>query len=665
MRIPENLRDGNGRTRAQRPTAPNEPGTPNVAPSVPALTLPPLSDGISALDAALAYAKAGWYVGPVQAGTKHPGSILGEGWQGKTTRNPDQIRAWYEANPDAGVFLHVGRSGALVFDVDHPELMPERLWRAIERDRPPHQRTRRDQDGRGDYLYALPPGRTFGNSPGDLGTRWGEVRGTNGVSVLAPSTPPALDGCYSWATTGPLSTLPAELVEALTPATRKSSEPVGEAGQHAALVRELMALLQTKEGERNQRLNSAAYNLGQLTGPGGLDEDTVRAALTEAGQQINLDPQEVAATVESGLRSGRGNPRPVSSEDGLKLTAASQIQIEPVFWLWQNRLALGTLSLLAGREGLGKSTLAYWLAAQVTLGRLPGEFLGTPRSVLVCATEDSWAHTIVPRLTAAGADLDQVWKVDAVEHGFEVGLSLPKHTEQVQEIAVSTDSALLLLDPLMSRLDAKLDTHKDAEVRRALEPLSALARDGRLSVLGLMHHNKSGSSDLSNSVMGSRAFSAVARSVCSVIPDPDDESGRRRIFGTWKNNLGPDDLASLAFTIEGFEIPGDPAVRTSRIVWGDELAVGIQEVQRRAEQRAKPKSAVERAAEWLVGFLEEQPGQRCDSDRIKRAALGQGIPETTLKVAKGRAGVLHTRAGVGRSGGEWHLPDAEVQEALS
>ena len=56
----------------------------------------------------------------------------------------------------------------------------------------------------------------------------------------------------------------------------------------------------------------------------------------------------------------------------LRLTRASSIEVRPVHWLWDQRLPLGSLSLIGGREGIGKSTLAYQLAADVTQGRLPG-----------------------------------------------------------------------------------------------------------------------------------------------------------------------------------------------------------------------------------------------------------------------------------------------------
>jgi len=63
------------------------------------------------------------------------------------------------------------------------------------------------------------------------------------------------------------------------------------------------------------------------------------------------------------------------SSTGLRhvvLTSADTIRPRPVFWLWKNRLALGTLGLLAGREGVGKSTLGYWIAARITRGDLFG-----------------------------------------------------------------------------------------------------------------------------------------------------------------------------------------------------------------------------------------------------------------------------------------------------
>ena len=113
--------------------------------------------------------------------------------------------------------------------------------------------------------------------------------------------------------------------------------------------------------------------------------------------------------------------------------------------------------------------------------------------MIIAATEDSWAHTIVPRLMAAGADLDRVFRIDVVEDGAETGLSLPRDVAQLTEVISEADASLVILDPLLSRLDSALDSHKDAEVRQALEPLVKVADVANVTVLGLIHVNKGAS----------------------------------------------------------------------------------------------------------------------------------------------------------------------------
>jgi hypothetical protein len=230
---------------------------------------------------------------------------------------------------------------------------------------------------------------------------------------------------------------------------------------------------------------------------------------------------------EAALRNGQQEPgpeqdppEPEQEQDHRRvvLTAASKIKPRRVQWLWDARIALGTLALLAGREGLGKSILSYTIAAMITRGDLPGEFFGTPKSVLVAAAEDSWSQTIVPRLIAAGADLDRVFRVEVIHDTIHSELITPRDLARVKAVAREVDAALMILDPLISRLDPKPDSHRDADVRRALEPLVAMADLINISVLGLIHHNKSGATDPLQVVMASKAFPAVARSVHTVIP---------------------------------------------------------------------------------------------------------------------------------------------------
>jgi AAA domain/DnaB-like helicase N terminal domain len=317
------------------------------------------------------------------------------------------------------------------------------------------------------------------------------------------------------------------------------------------------------------------------------------------------------------------------------VTPASKITPRRVRWCWNDRLALGTLALLAGPEGLGKSTLAYWLAARITRGDLPGEYLGQPRAVLVCATEDSWAHTIVPRLMAASADLGLVFRVEVkAADDITLGLSLPRDIHDLDQAAHQTGAALLILDPLLSRISEALDSHKDGDVRRALEPLVGIADHAGMAIVGLIHHNKSGSTDPLQLVMASKAFTAVARSVHTVIKDPDDDTDTRRLFGTPKNNLGRTDLPVLSFTITRWTYATNDGIGdTGQLVWGDDVDGTIGEALRRANEDPDNRSATEEAADWLSDYLTAR-GPWVHSAETKADARKAGHNEEALRRAR-------------------------------
>src|SRR6476469_6552533 len=186
-----------------------------------ALYVPELDPDAGTIDAAVAYIAAGWYVLPIDSTTKHAGSVLGKGWPAKSSRDPKQIVAWFAGSKD-GIALHVGRSGAVVFDVDAPEEMPLILSDTLFPLDPPHQSSRVDAAGRGHYLFAVPPGRNFSNGAGKLRGGWGEVRGRNGIIVVFP-TPHSKGGRYTWVTTGVLPELPNDLAELLPESTDADS----------------------------------------------------------------------------------------------------------------------------------------------------------------------------------------------------------------------------------------------------------------------------------------------------------------------------------------------------------------------------------------------------------------------------------------------------------
>jgi hypothetical protein len=183
------------------------------------LSIPGGLNEADTLTAALAYAAAGWYVLPVRTDTKHPGSVVGAGWPALSSRDPKTIAGWF-AGSDYGIALHCGRSGAVVLDVDDYENIPDDIIAAIESTQCPYQSTRAEEPGRGHYLLANDTGRRIGNGLGKLATtpKWGEVRGANGVIIVAPSMHPS-GGRYKWERTGDVPPIPDYLAEALPDST--------------------------------------------------------------------------------------------------------------------------------------------------------------------------------------------------------------------------------------------------------------------------------------------------------------------------------------------------------------------------------------------------------------------------------------------------------------
>ena len=173
-----------------------------------------------------------------------------------------------------------------------------------------------------------------------------------------------------------------------------------------------------------------------------------------------------------------------ANEDGkgrrLVLTDLAAVRPQPVRWLWQDRIPLGVPSLLGGKPKLGKSTLAYDLAAKVTTGTLDGDLAGEPSNVLVVTFEDLVAETVVPRLMAAGADVTKVRTIE-VEHDGEHDLvSLPDDVSGIEAAALEHGVRLLIVDPLMAALTGGTDSHRDSQVRRVLAPLAKLAERNEL-----------------------------------------------------------------------------------------------------------------------------------------------------------------------------------------
>lgn len=319
--------------------------------------------------------------------------------------------------------------------------------------------------------------------------------------------------------------------------------------------------------------------------------------------------------------------------DGVVLKCAADLEPSPVRWLWQYWLALGKLHILAGAPGQGKTTLALGMAATVTIGgRWPDGTGCTQGNVLIWSGEDDPADTLLPRLLAAGADRARCYFIEGARRDGEVAPFDP--ARDLRQLLAAIESIggikLLVIDPVVSAVAG--DSHKNTEVRRALQPLVDLATACDCAVLGITHFAKGGQgTDPTQRVVGSVAFSAVARVVMVAAKvKADAEAKDARILARTKSNIGPDGGGFRYFLKQAEPLPG---IHASHVAWGKAVDGTARELLTDPEDAPDDdgeKSALETAMEFLVEILKDGSAP---SKYVESEAKDAGISQRTVRRA--------------------------------
>jgi putative DNA primase/helicase len=448
---------------------------------------------------------------------------------------------------------------------------------------------------------------------------------------------------------------------------------------HFALKDECRALAtMSKDSGRNNALNRAAFNLFQLVAAGGLEENTVRERLFAAAETCGLVAEDGAAsvrdTIESGAKAGRAQPRQApgpgntasAHDDGdeLRIIWASDLEMCAVDWLWPGRFALGKIGLVAGLPDYGKGQIAAFLAAAATAEvALPCDEGKTPQgNVIWFNAEDDNRDTIIPRLSAAGANLKHIIfingvRIDGKDKSFNLVTDLQLLRKGIQQIG---SVVLIIIDPVSAYLGVgKVDGRSATDVRGVLTPLKEMAEELHVAIIGIAHFNKK--DDVKSALLrvsDSIAYVAAARHVYAVLDDPEDKNSK--LFVKAKNNLAPDKKA-LRYGFGVKTVGHDPKLNVDidapYIVWHPQH---IELTANEAMQAATGQSgyAGREARDFLFERLEG--GRQVKADDLFEEAEQTGISKVTLKRAKKKLGIK-SRKTPGKFDGEWtwELPAEE------
>jgi putative DNA primase/helicase len=341
---------------------------------------------------------------------------------------------------------------------------------------------------------------------------------------------------------------------------------------------------------------------------------------------------------------------------------AANILPRRIEFIWSGRIARGKHTAIAGEPGDGKSQLSIYVAATISVGgEWPcGEGRAPIGNVIILNAEDGADDTVVPRLIAVGADLSRVHIVSSVLQGdgkghrsFNLQADLALLEQKIAEVG---NVALVIIDPISSYM-GKIDSHRNTEVRGALEPASEMAERLKVAILSVTHFSKSGGNTgkALHRFIGSIAFVGAPRAAFAVIEDADNEG--RILFLHAKNNMAakPQGLAyRLVQTIVGDR----EGIVASYVAWDNEPVSVSADEALRANEGGGDKTAKADAMEFLRAALADGPVPAAE---INRMARDHGLTTKAIRSGREALGVKIERDGFGPgSKSLWSLPKTSI-----
>jgi hypothetical protein len=417
-------------------------------------------------------------------------------------------------------------------------------------------------------------------------------------------------------------------------------------GDGATVVEQVREWLQLRDGGSHRRsaLAQADHVHGMIAYGGNDRLRDVQGHVQEGDVQVAADGEEVEWAPKGAL---------------LEAVLLSEVREEPVRWLWPGRIPLGALTVLDGDPGLGKSLVTLDLVARITTGRpMPDGTPGVEGGVLLLCAEDSAAHTILPRVRAAGGRPERVKIVGSIKEldpttgaVQERPFRLPGDTHLLERHAREVDARLIVIDPLTAFVDPRLNSFRDQDMREALGPSVRLTAELGVAALCVRHMTKGDGTNPLYRGGGSIAIIGVARSGLIIAKDPDDPENSR-VLASSKSNLGPP-APSLRYRIlqgsQAHEGESREAVEAPSIEWLGTCDYTAMQLLSAVASAIGPASAsaLDTACAFLRAALASGPRL---ANEVLDAARAARISEATLNRARKQLNVQTRRDGFG---GPW------------
>jgi putative DNA primase/helicase len=593
------------------------------------IDMQPAVDPRTKLDWALwAISATPFYIFPLRPNTRKP-LLKGAMYDG--SRDPERIKTWWAATPEANIGYAYFLSGHSIIDIDVKGDAPGLdTWRTLCAEHGEFP-TFCIRTGSGGFHVVYDDADAYVQTKGSV---WPgiDTRGVGGLGVGVGST---IDGKpYTIHNDAPIAKLPAwirdhfgKTAKERQERVRKTENPDFEPDHNwiIAEAKEYLGIQYASEGPWGQDDPPDTYAIAARLHDLGVSEaKAVELMMDGAGGNRSW----LATCVGNAYRYAQndfGCDRPYiaserfpASEEMLADIARVQAEhkaarkslirwgrpedAEPIVWLWKDWLARGMLHLIGGHKGAGKSTTAIDLLAQISAGGVWPD--GTPAPYgrcLIWSSEDSWNVTIAPRIIAAGGDISRVGCItDVPTVGGGTRPFSPAHDipALLEAAAGVPDLKAIMIDPIVSAVGGGRKGNSNEDVRAALDPIVRMAEERGAVVIGITHLSKGTQGQRAGErIIGSVAYTAVARMVLACVRGPNKDDPRRLV--RLDGNISSEEGGGFEYRIETKVI--ERGIKTSRIAWGAKLEGPGQVLMDELEGGGKKKTLLQEA----MAFLDE------------------------------------------------------------
>jgi putative DNA primase/helicase len=331
-------------------------------------------------------------------------------------------------------------------------------------------------------------------------------------------------------------------------------------------------------------------------------------------------------------------------------------------YLMQDRIPMGMVTLVCGDAGLGKSSFLTEIACRVSKGEaLPGALDATVEvgSTLYVTTENDPERVFRPRALACGGDLDKIrWMRNVLasvsrKQGqptvFDASKHLPAIERRIKEVG---DIRLVVIDPIISHINEKIDPNSSSHVRQLLDTLSEFAAAHDVAMVVVGHMAKGVATSAVQKMAGSHQWVAAARVVLGVGREGEDEvhGVKSRVIKMLKANIYITDQG-LEFNLvdhwvtdvdeKGEEI----SLRTAKVEWVGERAVDSESVFNPEKVEA---SGREKAVRIILKALKDEP---LPEKEVLSLCVAEGVGKGSYYAARAELKVEREKMGFGP--GSW------------